>query len=131
MPSGPRARTHHTRPCISHTAKRPGHCPHCAGLRLTRKGTRAKKLEVVQLWQCLTCSRVFTPAPAELRNKTYPLRLILDGVPNATRCRPVEVHSAACEIRILKDGRLIAVHPVLEGRGQRRIAAGHRSVEVW
>jgi hypothetical protein len=23
---------------------------------------------------------VFTPAPAELRNKTYPLRLILDGV---------------------------------------------------
>ena len=23
---------------------------------------------------------MFTPAPAELRNKTYPLRLILDGV---------------------------------------------------
>ena len=80
MPSGPRARTHHTRACVSHTAKRPGHCPHCAGLRLARKGTRTKKLEVVQLWQCLTCSRVFTPAPAELRNKTYPLRLILDGV---------------------------------------------------
>ena len=80
MASGPRARTHHTRACVSHTAKRPGHCPHCAGLRLARKGTRTKKLEVVQLWQCLTCSRVFTPAPAELRNKTYPLRLILDGV---------------------------------------------------
>jgi hypothetical protein len=52
----------------------------------------------------------------------------LYSVPNATRRRPVEVHSAACEIRILEDGRLIAVHPVLEGRGQRRIAAGHRSL---
>jgi hypothetical protein len=49
-------------------------------------------------------------------------------VPNATRRRVVEVHSAACEIRILEDGRLIAVHPVLEGRGRRRIAAGHRSL---
>jgi hypothetical protein len=52
----------------------------------------------------------------------------LSSVPNATRRRVVEVHSAACEIRILEDGRLIAVHPVLEGRGRRRIAAGHRSL---
>jgi transposase len=54
----------------------------------------------------------------------------LDGnlysVPNATRRRVVEVHSAASEIRILEDGHLIAVHPVLEGRGRRRIATGHR-----
>jgi len=34
----------------------------------------------VQLWQCKLCRRVFTPAPAELRHKTYPLRIILDGV---------------------------------------------------
>ena len=52
----------------------------------------------------------------------------LYSVPNATRRRVVEVHSAACEIRILEDGRLIAVYPVLEGRGRRRIAAGHRSL---
>ena len=39
----------------------------------------------------------------------------LYSVPNATRRRVVEVHSAACEIRILEDGRLIAVYPVLEG----------------
>jgi len=80
MPSGPGARTRHARTCVSYTAKQPGHCPHCAGTKLARKGTRTKKLETVQLWQCLSCSRVFTPAPAELRNKTYPLRFILEGV---------------------------------------------------
>jgi hypothetical protein len=42
--------------------------------------------------------------------------------------RPVEVHSTAREIRIFEQDRLIAVHPVLEGRGRRRIAAGHRSL---
>jgi transposase len=56
----------------------------------------------------------------------------LDGnlysVPNATRRRAVEVHSTASEVRILEDGHLIAVHPVLEGRGRRRIAAGHRTL---
>jgi hypothetical protein len=45
-----------------------------------RKGTRKKKLEIAQLWQCKLCRRVFTPAPPELRYKTYPLRVILDGV---------------------------------------------------
>ena len=45
-----------------------------------RKGTRKKKLEIAQLWQCKQCRRVFTPAPPELRYKTYPLRVILDGV---------------------------------------------------
>ncbi len=49
-------------------------------MRLIRKGTRRKKLEIVQLWQCKVCRRVFTPAPAELRYKTYPVRVILDGV---------------------------------------------------
>ena len=48
------------------------------------------------------------------------------GVPDATRRRPVEVHTLAEEIRIFKDGVLIADHPVLEGRHQRRVASGHR-----
>jgi hypothetical protein len=38
---------------------------------------RKKKLEIVQLWRCASCKRVFTPGPAALRNKTYPLRTIL------------------------------------------------------
>jgi transposase len=50
----------------------------------------------------------------------------LYSVPNATRRRFVEVQSTASEVRILEDGQLIAVHPVLEGRGCRRIVAGHR-----
>ena len=51
----------------------------------------------------------------------------LYSVPDSTRRRVVEVHTLANEIRILEDDTLIAVHPVLEGRGQRRIAHGHRT----
>lgn len=50
------------------------------------------------------------------------------SVPDATRRRTVEVHTLAEEIRIFEDGVLIAAHPVLEGRHQRRIAPGHRTV---
>jgi hypothetical protein len=48
------------------------------------------------------------------------------SVPDATRRRAVEVHALAEEIRIFEDGVLIAAHPVLEGRHQRRVAPGHR-----
>lgn len=48
------------------------------------------------------------------------------SVPDTTRRRILEVQLAAGEIRILEAGSLVAVHEVLEGRGQRRIAAGHR-----
>ncbi len=51
----------------------------------------------------------------------------LYSVPDTTRRRPVEVHSTANEVRIHEDGRIVAVHPVIEGRGQRRILAGHRT----
>jgi hypothetical protein len=52
----------------------------------------------------------------------------LYSVPDATRRRVVEVHTLADEIRIFEDGRLIAAHPVLEGRHQRRVAPGHRKM---
>ena len=52
----------------------------------------------------------------------------LYSVPNSTRRRTVEVHSTANEVRILEDGAVIAVHSVLDGRGQRRIMAGHRTL---
>ena len=65
---------------VPHTVKPPERCPHCGSTRLIRKGTRRKRFEIVQLWQCKLCRRVFTPAPSELRYKTYPLRVILDGV---------------------------------------------------
>ena len=54
----------------------------------------------------------------------------LYSVPEATRRRVVEVHTLADEIRIFEDGTLIATHPVLEGRGRRRVAPGHRKFRV-
>jgi transposase-like protein len=62
------------------TAKPPEACPHCGSRSLTRRGTRRKKLEIVQLWRCASCKRTFTPGPAALRNKTYPLRMILSAL---------------------------------------------------
>jgi hypothetical protein len=50
----------------------------------------------------------------------------LYSVPDATRKRVVEVHSLADKIRIFAADRPIAVHSVLEGRHQRRLAPGHR-----
>jgi transposase len=54
----------------------------------------------------------------------------LYSVPDATRKRIVEVHTLADEIRIFEAGRLIAVHPVLDGRHQRSVAPGHRKMAV-
>lgn len=65
---------------VPHTAKRPARCSHCGSTAIARKGTRCKKIEIVQLWRCGCCKRVFTPGPANLRNKTYPLRIVLDAI---------------------------------------------------
>jgi len=48
------------------------------------------------------------------------------SVPDATRRRVVEVHSLADEIQIFENDRLIARHPMLEGRRQRSLLNGHR-----
>jgi len=48
------------------------------------------------------------------------------SVPDGLARRAVEVHATLSEVRLLQDGRLVAVHPLLEGRGQRRLAPGHR-----
>jgi transposase len=52
----------------------------------------------------------------------------LYSVPDATRKRVVEVHTLADEVCIFEHGTLIAAHPVLEGRHQRRVAPGHRKL---
>ncbi len=47
------------------------------------------------------------------------------SVPDRTR-RVVEVHQLPDMIRILDEGRLVAIHPVLEGRRQYRVDPAHR-----
>ena len=64
---------HRSRPAHNQNA---GRVPLLRQPNLTRRGVRKKKLEIVQLWRCTSCKRVFTPGPAALRNKTYPLRMI-------------------------------------------------------
>jgi transposase-like protein len=63
-----------------HSSKNPDACPHCGSHVLTRRGTRKKKLEIVQLWRCASCKRTFTPGPEAIRGKTYPLRTVIDAV---------------------------------------------------
>ncbi len=65
---------------VPHTDKKPGRCPYCGSAHVTRKGTRKKKIEIVQLWRCASCKRVFTPSPAALRNRTYPLHVVLNAM---------------------------------------------------
>jgi transposase-like protein len=65
---------------VPHTNKSPLACPHCGSHAITRKGVRKKKLEIVQLWRCGSCKRTFTPGPAALRNKTYPIRVVLQAL---------------------------------------------------
>jgi hypothetical protein len=47
------------------------------------------------------------------------------SVPDRTR-RVVEVHQLPDQIRILDEGRLVATHPILEGRRQYRVDPVHR-----
>ena len=70
-------------PRVAHaslTSKQPDACPHCGSHNVRRRGVRKKKLEIVQLWRCGSCKRTFTPGPAALHNKTYPLRMILGAL---------------------------------------------------
>ena len=52
----------------------------------------------------------------------------LYSVPDATRKRVVEIQNHPREIRIFEDRALIAVHPVLEGKNERRIDPSHRKL---
>jgi len=76
------------------TSKTPDACPYCGSHSLTRRGIRKKKLEIVQLWRCSACKRIFTPGPASLRNKTYPLRTILSALTDYDLGYTVEMTAA-------------------------------------
>jgi hypothetical protein len=51
---------------------------YCEGKNIVKRGKRKKKLEQVQLYYCNDGQKTFTGQ--KLKGKTYPVRLILDGV---------------------------------------------------
>lgn len=48
------------------------------------------------------------------------------SVPDGVRGRSVEVRVSLSDVQIYAEGALVAMHPLLDGRHQRRLAAGHR-----
>ena len=96
-----------------HSSKVPTDCPHCGSHVLTRRGTRKKKLEIVQLWR----KRTFTPGPQAIRNKTYPLRTVLDAL--STYSIGYSLQDAAVRIKS-KSGH----------RGRQQQAASRDAAEV-
>ena len=50
----------------------------------------------------------------------------LYSVPDTARKRVLDVQNHPSEVRIFEDGALIAAHPVLEGKNQRRVDPAHR-----
>ena len=108
------------------------------------------RIEVANRRQHGTTRRVVEEAFTEERGQLQPLpahpyttvlrmqrRLSRDGmvsvegneysVPDTLTRRVIEVHRLAAELRLYDRGALVAVHPVLEGQGQRRVADGHRT----
>jgi len=53
-------------------------CPYCASKDFFRRGFRQKKLEQVQLYQCKSCGKSFTPH--SVKGKHYPLTTIFDAI---------------------------------------------------
>lgn len=51
----------------------------------------------------------------------------LYSIPNGKRLKNVQVERTATELRILDGQILLAIHPLLLGRGQRQIIKGHRA----
>jgi transposase-like protein len=54
------------------------YCPYCASKKYTKRGTREKKKERVQLYICSDCSRTFTPGI--IKGKHYPTSYIYDAI---------------------------------------------------
>jgi ribosomal protein L37AE/L43A len=53
-------------------------CPDCGCKRTVKKGKRRNRLQTLQVYQCVECRHRFTGEAG--KNKTYPLKLILEAV---------------------------------------------------
>ena len=54
----------------------------------------------------------------------------LYSVPDTARKRVLDVQNRPSEVRFFEDGALIAAHPVLEGKNQRRVDPAHRKAPL-
>ncbi|MEK6888044.1 MAG: PD-(D/E)XK nuclease family protein [Candidatus Aenigmatarchaeota archaeon] len=62
-------------------------CPYCEG-GLVKRGVRKKKHESVQIYFCKNCEKKITPLLT--KNKTYPLRIIIDSMTLYNKLNPLE-----------------------------------------
>ena len=53
-------------------------CPFCGSENFVKRGTRKKKLEIVQLYLCRDCNRTFTAQ--SVKGKHYPLKVVIEGM---------------------------------------------------
>src|SRR3989344_1535969 len=54
------------------------YCPHCRSTKFVKKGSRKKKLEIVQLYKCNACHKVFTSQL--IKGNRFPSNVIIDGL---------------------------------------------------
>jgi transposase len=75
-------------------------------------------------------AEAFVPVAAHGRRVTRDGFVSYNGnsysVPEGVGSRDVEVRPTPVELRLYSGGRLVAVHPLLEGRGGRRLEPSHR-----
>jgi len=62
-------------------------CPDCGCKHTVKKGKRRSRLQTLQVYRCVECLHRFTGAPG--KNKTYPLRLILETVSTFNLGHPI------------------------------------------
>ncbi len=79
------------------------HCPYCQA-KIVKRGKRKKKYETVQLYYCKNCDKTFTSYIT--KNKTYPLRVIIDSLTLNNRLNSLEEIS-----NIIKERYGIAITP--------------------
>lgn len=63
------------------------HCPYCRG-KIVKRGLRKKKYEEVQIYFCKSCDKRFTSLIT--KNKTYPLKIIIESLTLYNRLNPIE-----------------------------------------
>ncbi|MFH1402535.1 MAG: PD-(D/E)XK nuclease family protein [Patescibacteria group bacterium] len=71
------------------------HCPYCQGPQIVKSGQRKKKHETTQVYYCKNCDKKFTPGVT--KNKTFPLRIILEAISNYNSFQTLEEAAKAVE----------------------------------